>query len=562
MQLTLVEVTTNLGERLLMQGDHGHGYSCSAGAGTDFVMAKTGTLMPWLDAHRRGAMVAVLLLAALLRVQQLNQPYIDGYAWREADTASIAAAFAGGAWNIFLPQVRWGGPGPNYIGAEFQTVGYLAALGYRVFGQAPWVGRAVAIAFGLWGVFALYQLVRRVWGTSNGIAAAAVMAVLPGSVFIERSFLPDGAMTALMITSLWMLVAYCQTEKQRYLVAAAIAGTLGCLTKLPGGILVLPAVYAVTSILGPRLADRRLQTRLGIAALLTAAPVIAYYLWARHVASGNPPFHFTGAGKFLWNSDPGEWLHSDYFLPQFWQIVSRELWGLPFIALAVVGGARPPRTGEPHRAPWLFHAWLVAMLIRYLFEANHLVTDPYNIHLFNPAIAALAGGGLLRLADGVTPFRTWQPRAALAALLFAGSTVVEQVQTQQLFAAAYRDHYVLAQLVARLSQPRDLVISMGLEPVVLYHSQRNGWVFPPDEIANMNANSRAFVPDHGYQDVAILHGLRAQGGQWLAIPSWNSYTGASGQEFLRQQYPVLYAGIVADFAVVSELPEGLILHAR
>src|SRR5262249_67594 len=161
------------------------------------------------DEHRRIVIVGVLLLAALLRFQDVNQPYVDYLAWREATTASIADAFATGNWNILLPQIRSGGPGPNYIGAQFPTVTSIAAIGYQAFGRGPWVGRVVSVAFGLWGIFALYQLVCRVWDTPRGIASAAVMAVLPGSVFIERSFLPDGAMTALMTTSLWMLVTYC-----------------------------------------------------------------------------------------------------------------------------------------------------------------------------------------------------------------------------------------------------------------------------------------------------------------------------------------------------------------
>jgi hypothetical protein len=106
--------------------------------------------MRWIDEHRKIAIVGVLLLAALLRFQGVNQPYVDLFGWREADTASMADAFASGNWNIFLPQVRWGGSGPNYIGAEFQTVSFIAALGYQAFGAALWVGRVVSIAFGLW----------------------------------------------------------------------------------------------------------------------------------------------------------------------------------------------------------------------------------------------------------------------------------------------------------------------------------------------------------------------------------------------------------------------------
>ena len=95
--------------------------------------------------------------------------------------------------NIFMPQVNWVGPGPSYQGREFQTVTYITALLYRVLGEKDWLGRVVAIAFGLWGIFALYQLIRQVWSEAHGLAGAAVMAVLPGSVIVERSFLPDPA---------------------------------------------------------------------------------------------------------------------------------------------------------------------------------------------------------------------------------------------------------------------------------------------------------------------------------------------------------------------------------
>ena len=135
-------------------------------------------------------------------------------------------------WNIFYPEVNWNGPGPSYQGREFQTVTYIAALLYGVFGQQDWVGRSVVVAFGVWGIFALYQLVRRVWDEERALAGAAVMALLPGSIFIERSFLPDPAMVALVVTSLWMFVAYLQTERLRYLVLAGVIGAWGLLTKI------------------------------------------------------------------------------------------------------------------------------------------------------------------------------------------------------------------------------------------------------------------------------------------------------------------------------------------
>src|SRR5215468_9304090 len=138
--------------------------------------------------------VALLLLFAfgvVLRLEHVAEPFVDKFSWREASTAMIAQNFYRGHWNILYPEVDWGGPGPNYQGREFQTVTYVAALLYNIFGQHEWVGRCVTIAFGLWGIFALYQLVRRVWDEERALVSAGLVSVLPGAVVIERSFLPD-----------------------------------------------------------------------------------------------------------------------------------------------------------------------------------------------------------------------------------------------------------------------------------------------------------------------------------------------------------------------------------
>src|SRR5262249_51022539 len=105
----------------------------------------------------------IILVGALLRFESIGQPFVDKFSWRETSTAMMAQNFYRGHWNILYPEVDWGGPGPNFQGREFQTVTYIAAILYIPFGQHEWVSRFVTLSFGLWGIFALYQLVRRVW---------------------------------------------------------------------------------------------------------------------------------------------------------------------------------------------------------------------------------------------------------------------------------------------------------------------------------------------------------------------------------------------------------------
>src|SRR5215469_12973115 len=95
-------------------------------------------------------LTAILIVGAILRFNHITQPLIDAFSWRETDTAMMAENYYSTDWNILRTKLNWDGPGPGYQGREFQTVSYLTALLYLLVGQQDWVGRAVAVMFGLW----------------------------------------------------------------------------------------------------------------------------------------------------------------------------------------------------------------------------------------------------------------------------------------------------------------------------------------------------------------------------------------------------------------------------
>src|SRR5260370_28640274 len=128
------------------------------------------------------------------------------------------------------------------------------------------------------------------------------MAVLPGSIFIERSFLPDPAMVALVTTSVWMLVGYLQPARLRFLLLAGVIGAWGVLTKLPGLIVGFAMLYATLTILYRRhQLNRRKIAVMSIVAALALIPVTLYYLWALHLGRSYPPYLIAGKGNWLWD---------------------------------------------------------------------------------------------------------------------------------------------------------------------------------------------------------------------------------------------------------------------
>src|SRR5215470_1310591 len=86
----------------------------------------------------------IVLVAAILRLEDLRQPLNDVFSWREASTAMMADNFWQHSWNIFYPEVSWTGPGPSYQGREFQIFSYSVAILQAIFGWHDWLGRLVA----------------------------------------------------------------------------------------------------------------------------------------------------------------------------------------------------------------------------------------------------------------------------------------------------------------------------------------------------------------------------------------------------------------------------------
>jgi hypothetical protein len=503
------------------------------------------------------ALILIMVVGALLRLEQITQPFIDKFSWREASTAMMAQNFYRGHWNIFYPQVDWGGAGPNYQGREFQIITYIAAILYTVFGQHEWVSRCVATVFGLWGIFALYQLVRRVWDDERALISAGIMAVLPGAVFIERSFLPDPAMVALAITSLWMLVAYCQTKKTRYLVLSALIGCLAILTKLPGIIIGLPASYAIYAILGGRVLERRKLLPLLAAAASVLIVVSGYYLWARHLSLTYPPYHFAGQHKFISPAKIGDWMSHYYFVPKLADQIFGWLWTWPFAILAFTGLFLPPRTerGESRTmgAPWFFHWFGAALLIQYLVEAQHLIEDPNNMHLFNPFAAAMVGHAIVTVFKFIRRRFEYLRVAAIIGLI----TIIAVVGRQHIISRynpTYASSYRLGVAVSKIADADDLIISFGLNPCTIYYSKLRGWLFPPTEVWHTS-----LAWDYSELDIKSLKSLWEQGAKWLVISNSNDeYINAS--DFRKGRGKNLWQFIQSRFELYDENDDGMIFR--
>jgi 4-amino-4-deoxy-L-arabinose transferase-like glycosyltransferase len=508
------------------------------------------------------ALLIILVIGTALRLRWIDQPYIDTFSWRQSSTAMIAENYFKTNANILYPEVNWSGPGPNYQGREFQTVTYIAMVLYRILGQQDWIGRTVAVAFGVWGIFALYKLVALAWDKKLALVSAAFMAILPASVFIERSFLPDPAMVALMTTSLWLFIQYLKNDRLLFLVLAGLTGALGVLTKLPGLIIGLPALYALVVLLPQKQNPGQRLLKICLTGLLSLLPVILYYLWARRLALLHPPHHFAGSGNWIWDVSVTELLDRYYFVKTLFRISANWLWTIPVLVLALIGFGflvfswwANYRHGKPtlkYELPLLFPWWLIAGAIYYSIGAKELVKNPWNLHIVTPAIAALSALAIAIIL-GVVQRRTWRPAAVviITGILILLWSIGFNQNLRRLYKAHANDDYLLGIRLQELSEPGDMVVTISDalgEPTAIYYSQRRGWIYPPARPGDW-----ADLLNNENEAIQEMARLRGEGADWLGID-------AERKEQFWEAYPQLAAYIESASTMVEEHDEYVIFR--
>lgn len=514
--------------------------------------------------HRNKHLLLFLILisATLVRLYRIDQPYNDLAGWRQTSVAMMAENFYRNNPNILFPEVSWNGPGESYNGREFQTVSYISSLLYRVVGQHDWVGRLVALLFGVWGVFALYNLVQRIWGRTHALAAAAVLAILPGAIFIDRCFLPDPAMVSLVTTGVWMLVAYLQTGKNKYLLLTAVFAGWGFLSKITGMILLLPMLYATLSVLHARKAlNWAAFSKLILTGLAVVAVVAAYYLWARYLSLNYPPYHFAGAHNWIWDDGLQSWLDQQFFLPTATYIFKAWTVGMPFICLFIAGIVtsvwrikKKSNQGNSvgFYAPYLFHFWLVGCLVFYFIGGKEIIWNFWNFHIWHPMIAAFCGSAIVTLWDifkKYKPFGALVGIALLAWIAVSNRRVLPQTFTDQYYITDYR----MGMRLNELRQPNDLVVVLAREigsPIAIFYSRGRGWVFPP-----AGKESWDELPKTDAAAISMLEGLRQQGAGWFSMYR-------KQYETIQASLPQFAQHLTSRFAVAAEEPDYIIFKLR
>jgi 4-amino-4-deoxy-L-arabinose transferase-like glycosyltransferase len=385
----------------------------SAGLAPEVAAARQDVAGPpcpaWL---RRPALLLIAGLAGLSYAWALGQDPLEPY--YEAAVRSMSMNWHNFVYGAFDPA---GTITLDKLPGAF----WVQALAVRAFGFHTWAIVVPQAVEGILTVLVLYRAVQRLAGPAAGLIAAAIVAVSPATVALNRGNISDSLMILLLVLAADAVSAAIVSGSQRWLLLAALWVGLAFQAKMIEAWLVLPAFGLVYLVSAPGSAGRRVR-QLVVAGVVAGLVSLSWMTVVSIVPAAHRPyidgsqdnsayqqvFVYNGFGRF------GDQTPLQLLAGQSLGIVSvaqtpaagparllrgdlgRDTgWLLP--AALIVGGwgivsrRRQPR-GDPLRACFiLWEAWLVTLAVTFSLATT---INSYYTAALTPAGAALLGAGV------------------------------------------------------------------------------------------------------------------------------------------------------------------------
>jgi len=317
---------------------------------------------------------------------------------------------------------------------------WVQALSVRLFGLHTWSIVLPQVVEGVLSVLVLYRPVRRLCGPKAGLLAAAVLAVSPATVALNRGNISDTLMVLCLVLAVDAVVGALTTGRWWGMVAAGAWVGLAFQAKMIEAWLVLPALGLVYLVAAAGSWVRRLAT---VAALVAVAGAVSLS-WMTAVtltpASSRPyadgsrdnsvfqqVFVYNGLGRVDQES-PNQLLSRTIGIripppppPGWHRLLTGALgrnggWLLPAAVISVAAGLvstrRRPR-GDPLRAHVLvWGGWLAVLAATFSVSTS---LNSYYVAALSPPVAALVASGAMQ---------AWRARRSVAARVVTAATAV------------------------------------------------------------------------------------------------------------------------------------------
>ncbi|MFB5190785.1 ArnT family glycosyltransferase [Alicyclobacillus fastidiosus] len=211
---------------------------------------------------KRALLALVLVVSAFLNLYALGT---EGYgnSYYAAAIKSMLMNWHNLFYNSFDPN--------GFITIDKPPVDFwVQALFAEVFGFHGWAMILPQALAGVASVFVLYKLVSRTFGPAAGLISAAVMALTPIAVAVQRTNEVDGLLVFVMLLATWCMWRAVETKRLRWLIWVGVFEGIGFNIKMMEAYLILPALYTFYYFASKQHWKRKLLQVLSMTVVLSA----------------------------------------------------------------------------------------------------------------------------------------------------------------------------------------------------------------------------------------------------------------------------------------------------
>lgn len=416
---------------------------------------------------KKAALLLILLFALGIRAYSINSPPIGVHQWRQTQTAMIAENYYENGFSFFYPRINWAGGTEGYAETDFPIFSFVVALGYGLFGDHDWVGRAFSVFFSLATIVFLYLLVRKHIDERTALWSSFFFAVMPLVAFYGRAIMPETMMLMSTAGGIYFFSEWLTRKRYSFLALSFVFIANACLLKPTSFYVGLPLLYLALESGGAGVLRR---PAIWAYAVLIVAVVFGWYYHAHNILLE------TGQTIGLYDKFANWGL---LVKARFWnRIIMQSLmerhfaWtGFPVFLVGLF--LRREKKGER-----LFDFWLAAVFVYILIAGQgNFVHDYYQLVFMLPGVV-FVGKVYSRHFDVDRIGR--EKKSALLALALVGVIVFSFIRLYK-----WRENtaesatYRISMAVKEKTPEKALIVTVtDGDPAVLYFSHRKGWVLP------------------------------------------------------------------------------------
>jgi 4-amino-4-deoxy-L-arabinose transferase-like glycosyltransferase len=299
---------------------------------------------------------------------------------------------------------------------------WVQAVFVAVFGFHTWAMALPQAIEGMLTVVFLYRAVARLAGPTAGLVAAAVLAISPAVVTLDRGNINDTLMILLLVLAADATSAAVSSGRGRSLILAGVWVGLAFQAKMLQAWLVLPALALAYLISGPGATMRRVR-QLGLAGAVTVVVSLSWMALVSLTPSGSRPY--------VDGSSNDSWFQQVFVYNGFTRLGGQT----PVQELCAQGIgclAPPPEPVSPWRlfnsflgrdTGWLLLAAIVVAIVVLVSRRAQPRTDPVRASVILWTSWLFVLGVAFSVSTSVNPYYTAVLAPAIAAIIGAGVAV-------------------------------------------------------------------------------------------------------------------------------------------